>query len=489
MGRARERRALVVLLAVAAGLGALGGCARAPRGPTIVLVVLDTVRRDFTGVAAGDSTAAATGLTPELDRIAAEGTEFTAAFANAPWTVPSHASMFTGLLPSEHGCSTANIRFAPPAPTVAELLARAGYRTAAFFSNPWLADRTTGLLRGFAERFEVPIGGLDALQSADGDQGGRGVLARLGAWLDKLHGRRPAFIFINFLEAHLPYDPPADYRRLHLADLPPRDTVSIQWAHEFNAGLHPPQLVNWSRVRRLYGGDVNTADRLLAGVVQQLQRKELWDDCVLIVTSDHGENLGDHDLVEHQFSVHESLLSVPLVVRAPALAAKGLLPPGRDGRPVMLLDLYATILQAAGVQPPSPPRRSESLLAPGAAAAAAGARARPLIAEYDGPGSGLLGLLRQLNPSLDEARLSPALRAVRVGDWCLIESSSGARSLYDLRDDPGELRDLAAADPRRAASLDSTYVAQTGARTFAPAGQERLDEATRRQLRSLGYVR
>ena len=468
-------------------MGVLAGCQRMPRGPTIVLVVLDTVRRDFTGVAAGERGAAALGLTPELDRIAAQGSVFASAWANAPWTVPSHASMFTGLLPGEHGCQTGNIRFAPPAPPVAELLAHAGYRTAAFFSNPWLSDGTTGLLRGFEQRFEVPIGGLNQLQDADGDQGGRTVLALLADWLEKSRTRRPAFIFVNFLEAHLPYDPPADYRQLHLADLPPRDAVSIQWAHEYNAGLHPPQLVDWQRVRRLYGGDVNTDDRLLAGVVQLLQKAGLWDDCVLIVTSDHGENLGEHDLLEHQFAVDEPLLAVPLVIRAPRLVARGLLPPGRIERPVTLLDLYATILQAAGVKASSPPPRSRSLLLGGAAAAADAAR--PLIAEYDGPGPGLLGLLKSLNPKLDESRLAPAWRTVRVGDWRLAENSGGARELFDLRNDPGEQRDLAAAQPRRVADLDSLLSAQTGGRALVAAGADRLDEATRQRLRSLGYVR
>jgi hypothetical protein len=113
---------------------------------------------------------------------------------------------------------------------------------------------------------------------------------------------------------------------------------------------------------------------------------------------------------------------------------------------------------------------------------------RPLIAEYDGPGPGLLGLLKGFNPNLDEARLAPALRTVRVGDWRLTESSAGTRQLHDLRDDPGQLRDLAGTEPARVARLDSVLTAQTGGRALAPAGADRLDDAARQRLRSLGYV-
>ena len=547
------------LLAVAALSLLAAGCSRVPKGPTIVLVVLDTVRRDYTGPAApADAAAAEPGaaadvpsgpgpasaapadpatatpapsarparapasFTPTLDRLAAEGTCYTQAWANAPWTVPSHASLFTGLLPGEHGCATADPRLKATLPTAAELLLAHGYRTAAFYSNPWLADRTTNLLRGFGERYEAPIGSLHELVSPFGDQGGRNVLALVGKWLDAYDGRRPCFVFVNFLEAHLPYDPPADYRRAHLADLPPGDKVSIQWGHEYSAGLHPPQFVDWERVRRLYGGDVNTADRLLDGLVQLLKRRGLYDDCVLIVTSDHGENLGDHGLVEHQFSVHESVLGVPLVVRAPASAlakaGRGLaLPAGRVATPVELIDLFPTILELAGAPAPAPaPAHARSLLsggasgrgAPGGTATAAAALApatavaataaattadtsarRPLIAEYDGPGPGLLGLLRGLNPNLDAEALAPALRTLRRGDWRVTVSSAGDRWLHHLPSDPGQAHDLAARYPRGTASLDSLLVTATGRGTVAPASAAPLDEAARRQLRALGYVR
>lgn len=493
---------LAALLAGAAALLAGGGCARRPAAPHVLLVVLDTVRRDFTD--AGPE--GGPGFTPCLARLAREGVVYTNAWSVSPWTVPSHASLFTGLLPSQHGCTGLDHRFAPPQPTLAEALGEAGYETAAFYSNPWLADRTTGLLRGFARQYETPIGGMGRLVSPAGDQGGRSSLGHFAAWLEARDRRRPFFAFVNFLEAHLAYDPPADYRAAHLADLPPADAVSIAWGHEFNAGLHPPEFVDWLRVRRLYGGDVNTADRLLDGLLQLLRQHGLYEETVIIVTSDHGENLGEHGLLEHQFSVHETVLAVPLVIRAPVLERHGMaLLAGAGGAlpsPHMLTDLYDAVLAIAGLPPVStdPPdaRRLVFRRLPGEEWLAVPLdRDRPLVAEYEGPSGGLLGMLRQLNPQLDPARLAPAYRTVRSRDWRWTVGSDGSRRLHDVARDPLQGRDLSAEHPRVAARLDSLLAAATGGRPLgswgragaAGGGAEGLDEATRRQLRSLGYVR
>lgn len=137
------------------------------------------------------------------------------------------------------------------------------------------------------------------------------------------------------------------------------------------------------------------------------------------------------------------------------------------------------------VTPPAAPAHSRSLLD----AAETGTEVRPLVAEYDGPGPGLLGLLHGLNPQLDTQRLAPALRTLRRGGWRLTTGSDGRRELHDVAGDPGQLRDLTSRWPRGAARLDSLLEATAPWRGFAPAADTGMDEATRRQLRSLGYVR
>ncbi len=468
-------------LLLLAGVLLPAGCGRESGPPNVLVVVLDTVRADAVGPGGVDSLWS--GMTPHLDSLATRAAVYTNAWSCAPWTVPSHATLFTGRLPAEHGCTWARTQLANGVPTLAERMAQAGYATAAFYSNPWLSDRATGLLRGFAVRSESKIGGLDDLTSPEGDQGGRRTLRNLAAWLGANRGGRPFFVFVNLLEAHLPYNPPGEVRQRHLADLAPNAHVPIALGHEYNAGKVPEDLIDWRTIRRLYGGDVFTSDWLLGDLLSLLDERGLAENTVVIVTSDHGENLGDHGLMEHQFSLHETLLHVPLVVYDP----RGRLPAGSNDRPVQLTDLFPSVLDLAGAAPAFhglPYARS--LLVP----PAPDEMARPLFAEYTGPRSGLLRLMAKLNPDADVDSLGRSLRSVRVGEERLTIGSDGSMQLHDLALDPDQAADLSAARPQATARLRE-LLAQ-----IAMIGQEKpqreeapLDSATIRQLESLGYIR
>ena len=159
--------------------------------PDIVLVVLDTVRRDYTFLEKKN-------ITPNLKQFADEGTIFYRAWSNAPWTVPSHASIFTGLLPTEHGCTTKNFFLNKKFKTIAEILNKKGYETAGFYSNPWLSMRATGLMRGFQKHWESHIGGLGRMTRGRGDQGGILTNKRIRDWIKKRKRDRPFFLFVNY---------------------------------------------------------------------------------------------------------------------------------------------------------------------------------------------------------------------------------------------------------------------------------------------------
>jgi len=491
--RNKRHRALFALIPIAVALvlafrpsGLRQQIAKAGEGqrPNIILIVLDTVRRDATGLVARDSLWA--DQTPTFDRLAAEGTSFPNAWTPAPWTVPAHASLFTGHLPTGHGCTSRTVRLTNQRRTLAEYLSTAGYATAAFYSNPWLTDRASGLLRGFAVNVEAPLAGPQELVSRDGDQGGAQTLANVGEWLPGRDHARPFFLFVNLLEAHLPYDPPADLRRARLSDLPDDDVVSTEWGHEYNARKHPHHRVDWSRVRRLYGADVQAADRWMGRILDLLRADGALENAVVMVTSDHGENLGDHGLMEHQFSVHETLLGVPLAVYAPA----GVIPgdpflAGRRDDPVMLTDLFATALDCAGVTPEAMSPHARSLLA---GPSPLGAQ-RPVLAEYAGPVPGVMSKLRRMNRGLNTDRLELAYRTLRIGSLRLTSASNGTDRLYDLQADPTEQRDVGRERPEVAAEMRTTLDALLD-REVAAAGEEsELDSLTRRQLESLGYIR
>jgi arylsulfatase A-like enzyme len=278
---------------------------------------------------------------------------------------------------------------------------------------------------------------------------------------------------VNFLEAHLPYDPPAAYRQAHLADLPQDDRVPARWANEFNAGLHRDEDVDWERVRRFYRGDVAEADRLLGCLLELLRERGLVDDSVVIVASDHGENLGDHGWVDHQFGVFETLLAVPLVVRAP-----GRLEAGERNDPVVLTDLYATVLDATGVTEEPFPETSRSLLGPPAHAE------RPLVAEYAGPPRILLDRLAELNPAVDLRTLSLAHSTVRVGRLRATVTSDGGVALFDLSLDPAESRNLARQEPDKVGTLVKLIPGVRG----GSEADSKIDERLSESLRALGYM-
>ncbi|MFH1844647.1 MAG: sulfatase [bacterium] len=480
VSRPSRRGVFWLCLFLFGGLFWLSACDMGPDPrPDIVLVVLDTVRDDFTGQHGTVS------VTPSLDQLAAEGTRFANAWSNASWTVPSHASMFTGLLPSEHGSTSRKPQLADSHETLAEILSGAGYVTAGFFSNPWLSHQASGLMRGFdvyqvAELKDFFDG---ASRRPDGDQGGRESVGRLTRWLEQAEDDRPFFLFVNFLEPHLPYDPPAEYRYTHLTDLSPDVWIPVRWGHEFNAGRLTADDVDWETVRRLYAGDIHTADRYLGRLVTKLKKMGRYENTVIIVTSDHGENLGEHGLVEHQFSVHETLLDVPLVIRAP-----GFLEPGQREDPVMLLDLFATVLEAAAI--PDVPERPVSPLSRSLLSLPQNEpwSDRPLLAEYHGPPDGLVRLLSRINAALDPDPLGAAYRSLRVGDLRLTVSNLGAVQLHDLTSDPLQQHDLTAERPGDLARMQETL-------SQMPFGGWLLDEAavpmdaeTREKLRSLGYV-
>jgi arylsulfatase A-like enzyme len=457
--------ALAVLVGAVAALVSSGGCSRPVERPNVVLVVLDTVRCDYTGCGRSES------FTPNLDGLMAEGTRFTNAWATAPWTPPSHGSIFTGLLPSEHGCTARNPRLPSEVTTLAERMSDAGYETAAFHSNPWLALEMTDLTRGFEVLKEETTTEMTVF--GESSQGGPENVRNSSEWLNSRDGSKPFFMFVNILEAHLPYDPPADYRREELSDLPPDAMIRTRWANEFNAGVYDPERVNWRNYRRLYAGDVHTADAYLGEILGELKSLGLYEDSVIIVTSDHGENLGDHGLVDHQFGVFETLLAVPLVVRAPGRMAIGT----RDD-PTMLSDIYTTVLDIAGVDQEAALTHSRSLLQRPAN------RDRPMIAEYSGPPDMLIDLLTEINPELDPEKLMLAHATVRVGDLRLTLASDGSVSLVDQTLSPDHRVNMAASDPAKVNTMCGLIPS-----IELPRGEPlQIDEKMAEWLKSLGYM-
>jgi arylsulfatase A-like enzyme len=355
--------------------------------------------------------------------------------------------------------------------TIAEHLVEDGYEAVAFFSNPWLTDGMSGMMRGFSSEY-VESRGDDRIHYLKGSQGGRASNANIEDWLERRSGDRPFLLFVNYLEAHLPFDPDTDVRARHLPDIDMDDAVTTRWAYEFNAGLHPFDDVDWTRVRRLYQGDATTSDALLGDLMRMLKDRGLYEDAVIIVTSDHGENVGDHGLMDHQFGVFETLLAVPLVMRAP-----GRLDTGVRDDPVMLTDIFPSVLETAGVDSIPVLPHARSLFGPPAD------DTRPLIAEYAGGNAPLVDRLTTLNPDLDPAPFRTAYSTVRMGDLRLTVGSDGSNTLKSFATGEEGAFDLER-EGRAIALAMREHLPVLG----EPVGEIQIDEKMREELRSLGYL-
>ncbi|HZN04736.1 MAG TPA: sulfatase-like hydrolase/transferase [Candidatus Polarisedimenticolia bacterium] len=434
------------------------------RRPNILLVVADTARADRF-LQEGERAAVA----PRVAALAQGGAAYLDARSPSPWTLPAHASLFTGLYPSSHGAEAGHLKLREDAPFLAERLRRAGYRTQAYIANPWVA-KDYNFHVGFDTFDEV----WRAVKGTEGEMGAEAIVGKIARWLDWRAGNddakaKPFFVFVNFFEPHLPYNPPEPERSRLLP--PGADSERIERLRRFK---HPDEvraILGQTRLdaadRRvlaaLYDGEVAYADRRIGDLVDLLEARGLLDDTVVAVTSDHGEMLGEHGLYDHKLSLYEPVLRIPLVLRYPARVEAG----QRIASSVMLQDLYPTLLALAGVEP-GPSQEARRL--PGIRGLKAGpirgtSLDDPIVAEYARPAE-FLPVMRELAPGADLSHWDAALVAFTYGTRKLVWSSAGPAELYDLAADPGESEPIAASGPQE--EIASNRAADRAARLAQP---------------------
>lgn len=307
--------------------------------PNVLCVVLDTARAD-----ALEPYGAPPGSTPVLAQLAAAGKAAPSAYAAASWTLPSHAAMFTGLLPRATGiglteASPADVHSRMHALSdrvLPEALRRAGYRTGGVTTNLWVSERT-GFSVGFDDFVEINTGRQGKIRQpslrarlqwsreilrAEVDDGAAESERVLRGWIDDLRPGEPFFWFVNLIECHSPYLPPRPYN-----DLSPASRLRAG----FEARRHLTLEAIWKacvadfdipdaaleRMRHLYGGSIRYMDDWLGRVLDALDRRGALDDTIVMVTSDHGENFGEGGLIAHCFSLDDRLIHVPLIVSGP----------------------------------------------------------------------------------------------------------------------------------------------------------------------------
>lgn len=336
--------------------------------PNVVLAVLDTLRRDRVSAYGYERE-----TTPAFDAFAENATLFEDAVSQSSWSIPAHASLFTGKYPSEHGATTVRPVLRANR-TLATELSRTGYETYAISPNVYIRP-TTGFARGFdefhtesrfeaAEQFASRFGAaLNTLTATPrlrrplergfnrwrfrGPETGTvppreyGVCRRVRSVLDR--AEEPFFLFVNLPHAHLPRSPASEHRRRFVADDLPCDTVvTNERAHTF--GRHTMDSRAMDAMSHLYDADVRTLDDRLRELLLALEGAECRGETLVALTADHGEHLGEHGLVGHQHSVFDPVVSVPLAVDFPTGRSR------RVEEQVETRRLYHTILDVADVE-------------------------------------------------------------------------------------------------------------------------------------------
>lgn len=338
--------------------------------PDVLLLVLDTVRAESLSMYGFEQE-----TTPNLARLAERGVVFEHAIATAPWTLPSHASMFTGQAPHEHGADWCS-PLAEDSLTIAEAMSQRGFQTAGVVGNLYYCGSHTGLGQGFDFFSDVSPVSADvfrnsilanrivrsqAFQKVTGfyDWPGRRYATEIHStwfdWLDHSGRGRPKFSYLNYFDVHAPYLPPQKYA----AEFAPRNDeqrlLMAQW-NGCTSQCETPDATSLAIGRMAYHGCLAALDEQIGVLLDELERRGTLDDTVIIVTSDHGEHFGEHGVVNHGRSVYRQVIHVPLLVSAPRLIPEGI----RVRQVVSLQDLPATIMDLTGGEAATFPGKSLS---------------------------------------------------------------------------------------------------------------------------------
>jgi len=439
------------------------GCPRAPeRRASVFVLLLDTVRADALGCYGNLD-----GTTPHLDQIAAEGTLFTQAISTSGWTLPSVASLLTGTWPVIHGGIGKGVELRPirdEVPTAAEVLGAAGFRTAAF-ANAAFFSPMLHLDRGF-DLFDHRYTYNWNVRRAD-----ETVAAAL-AWV-RANRDRQSFVIVHLFDPHLDYDPPPGYaERFTNRRRAPAPPLNLNACLAFERpGRVPPTGEDIAYLRGVYHGEIAFLDEQIGRFVAGLKAIGVYDDAAVVVVADHGEEFWDHGGFEHGHSLYDELVRVPLILKLPAWCRA--VQPAVD-RQVRIIDVMPTIFELLGVGLPD---------------TFVGRSLIPLVQ----------GLADEERPAMCESTLYGSDRVSwRTASHKYVvdldPSAEKPEELYDWRNDPEELVDLAAKSSDLVLALRAELLAFYGKLRDQAEGMSvpdtvDLDPKKIQMLRELGYIR
>lgn len=466
-------------------------------GTNVVLIVLDTARAENMSVYGYHRA-----TTPFLEAFARDAVRFTRHYATAPWTIPSHASLFTSLYTHRHGVDYpdedlmnqdlsgkgretvwAPQPLLPRVLTLAEILSASGYNTGAITANFAAMNRGIGLAQGFAfyddsprlfvtttpermmmfpvtELLPLPLHMRSILKPYRLAEEIRGEGLQ---WISE-HRDRPFFLFLNFMECHHPFEPPIPYDR-RFPGKAPFVFSEMHLVYKLMKGRGVSQR-DRDHLLSQYDGEMAYLDDQLRLFMDRLKSMGLYDDALIIITSDHGEMLGEHDQYAHPTGLYNELLWTPLIIKYPrAYRDKA----GVVDEYVQLVDVAPTILDVLGLAVPA-----------GFQGNVVDEVVHPIVSEFNPQKHVFYYGLFHKQIALFEKNFK------------FIRWSRGKTELYDLNADPEESKDLSEELPgvvkERTRELQTWYESMTPIREEEPGETEQIDSEMREKLRALGYL-
>jgi arylsulfatase A-like enzyme/tetratricopeptide (TPR) repeat protein len=406
----------------------------------VVLISIDTCRADFLSCYGYQLQ-----TTPNIDKLAQNGILFENAYTTVPFTLPAHCSMLTGTVPGYHGVlDNQGYRLGEDNITLAETLSDNGYTTAAFISS-FILDSQFGLAQGFDsyedefENEQNPIGVVERT----GDETTRHVIE----WLEEKRGKKN-FIFLHYYDPHLNYEPPE-----------PFDSKFVNYAVAGKSKQEQDR-------RNAYAGEIAFTDYCIGQVIDKLKELGMYEKSLIIVTSDHGEGLGEHRENTHGYFIYQSTIKVPLVFILPGgPKAK------RINSPVSIIDIPSTVFSLLGIESPNMSQGKD--LTPYFKGGRQPYPDRHIYCQSLGPtvyiGNSLLGVVNDRYKYIQTTR----------------------PELYELTNDPEELTNLVDKESNRARIMKDklTQILEETVRKDAALGaKSTIDEESRKRLETLGYI-
>jgi len=438
----------------------------------LLLISLDTLRADRLGCYGHENS-----TSPNMDRLAEKGVLFERAYSQAPATLISHSTMFTGLNPGAHDAQVMTRNPLPQsARTITEILGMNGYRTAGFTGGAQI-----GADFGFDQGFEV---------YDDAGGGLKNIWPRARGWLDENSGEK-FFLFLHSYDIHHPYDPPPPFNTIFFPDYdgPLGGSISLGVINEINSGRRQVTRTDVRYISAVYDGGIRYADTFIGDIVRYLDDHGLLEKTIIVLTSDHGEEFDEHGMVgTHAHTVYDELVHVPLIIRIPGV------PPHREDRAVGLVDLVPTLLDLVEIGYPPDHFQGVTFSTMIENSAECSEEPRLLIAEKEYLHDQLYGRLKSVRRDdwkFIAGTQSPRYRSI----WRYLGGliyPLGEKELYNLEADPGEQVNVIARNVELARSMEVLLyrmIEWNGEYALEPDPiPTKFDPENVRRLRELGYV-